>query len=79
MTALTIKNIPDNLYQQLKQSANLHHRSINREAIYCIEQMIFSHKTNAKNTLKRTEKLWEKTPIPPLTDDLIAQAKKERH
>lgn len=36
MASLTIKNIPDKLYQQLKHAANTHHRSINSELIVCI-------------------------------------------
>ncbi|MFV1922255.1 MAG: FitA-like ribbon-helix-helix domain-containing protein [Methylotenera sp.] len=31
MPAITVKSIPDNLYSQLKQSAEAHHRSINSE------------------------------------------------
>ena len=38
MTSLTIKNIPDDLYEHLKQAANAHHRSINSELIYCLEK-----------------------------------------
>lgn len=37
MASLTIKNIPDDLYDRLKQAANAHHRSINSELIYCLE------------------------------------------
>ena len=39
MATVTLKNIPDGLYEQLKQAANVHHRSINSELIYCLEKM----------------------------------------
>ena len=38
MATVTLKNIPDGLYEQLKQAANVHHRSINSELIYCLEK-----------------------------------------
>lgn len=31
MTTITLKNIPDDLHQRLKESASRHHRSFNRE------------------------------------------------
>ncbi|MDQ3254247.1 MAG: Arc family DNA-binding protein, partial [Acidobacteriota bacterium] len=33
MATLTIKNLPDDLYQQLKRTAAQHRRSINSEVI----------------------------------------------
>jgi len=40
MPAITIKNIPDRLYQHLKASAHIHHRSINSELIVCLERVL---------------------------------------
>ena len=39
-TTLTLKNIPDAVYAQLKASAALHRRSLNREAIVCLETVL---------------------------------------
>lgn len=39
MPSLTIKNIPDDLYQQIKQSATTHRRSINSELIVGLEKV----------------------------------------
>lgn len=36
MPALTIKNIPESLFEQLKSAAELHRRSINSEILICI-------------------------------------------
>nr|HIL75443.1 Arc family DNA-binding protein [Rhodospirillales bacterium] len=36
MPALTIKNVPDDLYKELKHVAEQHHRSINSEVIVCL-------------------------------------------
>lgn len=38
MKTITVKNIPDNLYDRLRQSAEENHRSINSEIILCIER-----------------------------------------
>lgn len=34
---LTLKNVPDEVYDRLKHSAALHRRSLNSEAILCLE------------------------------------------
>jgi antitoxin FitA len=36
-TTITLKNIPDELYDRLKAAAKAHRRSINSEAIVCLE------------------------------------------
>jgi antitoxin FitA len=35
-TNITLKNVPDNIYQSLKRSADVNRRSINGEAIACL-------------------------------------------
>jgi plasmid stability protein len=37
---LTLKNVPDEVYERLKHSAALHRRSLNSEAILCLEMAI---------------------------------------
>ena len=39
MATVTFKNIPDDLYEQLKQAARAHHRSVNSELIHCLEKV----------------------------------------
>ena len=38
MPAITVKNIPDDLYENLKLAAQVNHRSINSEIIACLEK-----------------------------------------
>lgn len=57
MPALTIKNIPDSLYQQLKTAATVHRRSINSEVIVCLEQVLASNPTTPVDRLSRIEQL----------------------
>jgi len=57
MPALTIKNIPDGLYQQLKIAATVHRRSINSEVIICLEQALAASLITPADRLNRIEKL----------------------
>jgi hypothetical protein len=43
MPALIIKNLPEPIYQNLKNSAQKHHRSMTREAIFLLEEGMASH------------------------------------
>jgi plasmid stability protein len=56
MASLTIKNIPDELYEHLKQAANSHHRSVNSELIYCLEKTLLPSKLSAAD-LKESAKI----------------------
>ena len=50
MPALTIKNIPTNLYNELKHVAEQHHRSINSEVIFCLKNYLFPKKILSEET-----------------------------
>jgi plasmid stability protein len=39
-TTLTLKNIPDSVYERLKSAAEMHRRSLNSEAIVCLESVL---------------------------------------
>ncbi|HSE96764.1 MAG TPA: Arc family DNA-binding protein [Blastocatellia bacterium] len=77
MATLTIKNIPDDLYEQLKQSADAHRRSINSEVIVCLERSLRNHQRDADELLANIRKLRRKTTHHRLTDRLLSQAKGE--
>ncbi len=53
VTTVTFKNIPDELYTQLKESARAHHRSINSELINCLEMVLKPRKIEAAERLMR--------------------------
>ena len=77
MATLTLKNIPDNLYNQLKEAARLHHRSINSEIIYCVERTISPHEINVAEHISMAKQLRAKTANYLLTDEDINKAKSE--
>ncbi|MTI11802.1 Arc family DNA-binding protein [Sansalvadorimonas verongulae] len=57
MPALTVKNIPETLYNRLKEAASAHHRSINSELIHCLEQMLLPQQVSPSEHLKRAREL----------------------
>ena len=54
---LTLKNIPDDVYKQLKLSAETHRRSMNSEAIVCLEVMLQSGGQTPAERLARARAL----------------------
>ena len=77
MATLTIKNLPDTLYVALKKTAAEHRRSLNSEAIVCLERSITSPEIDVNETLRRIRSLREKTTGHLMTDQEIAAARKE--
>lgn len=56
-TTLTLKNIPDDVYERLKLAAGLHRRSLNSEAIVCLEAVLAPAKMAAGERLARARTL----------------------
>ena len=57
---ITIRDIPDDIYQKLKRQAELHHRSINSEVIVTLEKMVKSHRHDASQIIDRANTLKSK-------------------
>ena len=57
--AITLKNIPDEIYDRLKTSAKIHHRSVNKEAIACLERALEQPEISVTERLARLRKLRE--------------------
>jgi antitoxin FitA len=77
MTTFTVKNIPENLYEKLKQSAERNRRSINSEIIVCIEQSVQSQAIDAVDILTKARGLRSLTQTVPISDDELIQAVEE--
>lgn len=56
-TTLTLKNVPDAVYERLKQSAEQHRRSLNNEAILCLETVLLPAGTTVAERLERARHL----------------------
>ena len=74
MPALTIKNIPDDLYIELKLVAEQHHRSINSEVIMCLKHSLFPKKVSAEERLTEIRALRAQIAPNALTEEEIEQA-----
>jgi antitoxin FitA len=56
-TTLTLKNIPDEIYTRLKDLAAAHRRSLNSEAINCLESVLVHNKISPAERLERARDL----------------------
>lgn len=61
-TTLTLKNIPDEVYERLKVSAAAHRRSLNSEAIVCLESVLLPARLSASERLARARELRRALP-----------------
>ena len=57
MPSITVKNIPEPIYQQLKKRAQAQHRSINSEIIACLEQSTLPHRPSPEEFLRQARKM----------------------
>ncbi|MDR1969210.1 MAG: Arc family DNA-binding protein [Burkholderiaceae bacterium] len=56
-TTLTLKNIPNTVYERLKMSAEAHRRSLNSEAIVCLESVLLLNHLPVNDRLARARAL----------------------
>jgi plasmid stability protein len=74
MATLTVKNIPDDLYQRLKMQAEANHRSINGEIIACIESSVRSRGIDPEQILADARRIREITSQYAITDAELDKA-----
>lgn len=75
MATITIKNIPDDLYEELKQRAATNRRSINNELIVLIENAFRSYRPSPEEFQEQARKLREMTAHYHLTDEELTEWK----
>ncbi len=68
MPNITVKNIPDDLYEELKRCAKINRRSINQEIIMCIESNVQHRVESPAQVLEKARKLREKTASSPISE-----------
>lgn len=73
MANLTIKNIPDELYEKLKASAEANRRSINSEVIMMMERILRKPKKNPEVIQARAAKLRELTAHYVITEEELEE------
>lgn len=75
MANLTLKNIPDDLYELLKEAANRHHRSINSELIACLEKMLLPNRLAPDQILANARAVRARVKTKKISAKDIADAK----
>jgi plasmid stability protein len=53
MLSLTLKNISPLIHRKLKQNARAHHRSMNGEALACLEAALLAYPSNRQTLLAK--------------------------
>ena len=76
-TTLTLKNIPDAVYERLKTAAEMHRRSMNSEAIVCLEAVLMPTRLAPSERLARARELRAALPKQKFLADDIDLAKRE--
>ena len=74
MATITIKNIPDDRYEQLKDVAEANRRSINSEVIICIERRLATHKPDPNDIVQKARRLRKITAAHPLSEQILDEA-----
>jgi plasmid stability protein len=76
-TTLTLKNIPDAVYDRLKLAAQMHRRSLNSEAIVCLESVLMPTKMMPSERIARARELRAALPTGKFRARDIDAAKRE--
>jgi len=78
MVTVTIKNIPDEIYERIKLQAKANHRSVNSEIISIFEHAIQKRTpTDTQAILERARKIRELTAHYTISDEELSRWKKE--
>lgn len=75
MANFTVKNIPDDLYAELKRQAEENRRSLNGEIIHTLQQVVREPRAGYNRpSLDEIRALRARIAAPPLTDELLDEA-----
>ena len=75
MATLTVKKIPEDVYQRLKSQAAQHHRSLNQEIIASLERSTFSVPFDPATFLAQAREIRQHIKGPVLTEKRLRQLK----
>jgi len=76
-TTLTLKNIPDEVYERLRASAAANRRSLNSEAIVCLERALLPQRVTAEERLESMGRIQERLKTREFDHELIDTFKRE--
>lgn len=70
MTSLTLKGIPADLHERLKERARMNGRSLSGEVMACLRQAVMPRRVDVDQLLARAERLREQAAVYLTEDDL---------
>jgi len=74
MAIITVRNIPDDLYERLKRAARAHRRSLDSELISCLEAVLGREVVSVEERLARIRSMRAKIPPNAVSMKEIRQA-----
>ncbi len=77
MKTITLKGIPEGLYQELRRRAEAQRRSLNAEVLFRLELSVASREPAAAEMLARINKVRERIKLPYLPDEELRAARRE--
>ena len=77
MPTITLKNVPNELYEALKLRAKLHRRSLDSEIITILEHVTMPQPVDVDAILAEAQQIREKTKGYFLNDELLRRMKDE--
>lgn len=77
MATLTIKGVPDDLLDLLRQKAEANRRSLNSEVLVTIEQSVGRRPIDPEAFLERVRRRRERMNIGEISPELLREAREE--
>ncbi len=77
MATLTLKNVPERLHERLRESARGHRRSINQEAIVCLEHALAVGRLDPEALVARAREIRQRAGTLYVTDEALRAARDE--
>lgn len=76
MPTITLKNLPDDVYSRLKETAQRHRRSLNSEILVCLERSLMPRPVSVEDVLATARRLRQGVGGPPLSHEEIDEARR---
>lgn len=77
MATLTLRDIPAELYERLRESARRSRRSLDREAVARLEIGLRSNREDPERFLAEVQTFQRRLKVTPLTDEMLRSARRE--
>jgi len=74
MATVVIEGLPDDLLEDLRESARAHGRTLNSEMLARLEMSREREPFDVDAFLRDVERLQQRTQLPPLTDEALERA-----